>query len=297
MVTRLFRSRTEIFEALENSLPTTTLKLIGLYNSLLGKVIEDPILMSIPITDQLIEGWSVFDTVNIYNSHAYQLPEHINRLFYSAEQAKINVSFTKEEVCEKVLEMIATYPNTRIRLFISASDVFYILAYTDISLNKPKEVEEVTVSVPPKPKVLASIKSTNYLSNALCVMEARSKGGYMGISLDDHGHIAESAIANVAIVHKNRFLTPLPHHILEGTTIKRVLMFCQQLVDNNELEFAGRQDITLDLAYGSSEVMLVGGDSIISITKLDGFFISNGPGPIAAKISEFLDRDKTHFQE
>ena len=298
MATRLFRHRNEILEALERSMPQTSLKLIALYNSEYDSIIEDPIFISIPITDQLIEGWGVFDTVNTYNSQPYQLQEHVNRLFFSAQKARISLSFTKEIVCEKLLEIIARYANARIRLFISGSNIFYILAYSDASQNKPTEVQEVTVSVPPKPSFLASIKSNNYLTNALCVMEARSKGGYMGICLDDNGNLAESAIANVAVVFQNKFLTPKPDYVLEGTTVKRVLQFCEKLVETGELQYCGREDINIQKAYESQEMMLIGGDAIISITKLDNFTISNGPGPISIKISEFLQQDKmTRNQE
>ena len=114
----------------------------------------------------------------------------------------------------------------------------------------------------------------------------------MGISLDENSYLAESAIANIAIISQNRFFTPLSDHILEGTTVKRVLHFCQKLVENGELKYAGRENISLDEAYSSEEVMLLGGDSAIAITKLDNMKISNGPGEITQKIMEFLSKDK-----
>jgi hypothetical protein len=56
MVTRVFRHRSEILQALEESFPKTTLKLIALYSSNTNQIIADPLLMRIPITDQLVEG-------------------------------------------------------------------------------------------------------------------------------------------------------------------------------------------------------------------------------------------------
>lgn len=294
MVTRVLRSRIDILNALEASRPKTTLKLIALYTSFLDAVIDEPRLISIPINDLLLDGWGVFDTLNIYNSVPYQMISHIDRLFYSAENSKMTLSFTKENMCNRLSQMLETYPDTRIRFFISGSDGFYILAYNDASQAKPIEIEEVTVSVAPKPIFLASIKTTNYLPNALCVLEARAKGGYMGIFLDDDGYLAESAIANIAIVQNNKFLSPLPKYVLEGTTLKRVLAFCQQLVTKGELEYAGRADITVQQAYESQEMMFLGGDSVIAITKLDGRVISNGVGKITEKIFNFLSTDKVH---
>jgi branched-subunit amino acid aminotransferase/4-amino-4-deoxychorismate lyase len=292
MVTKVYRYRNEILQALESCMPKTTLELIAFYNSKLDKIITDPLFMSVSITDALIEGWGVFDTLNIYNSVPYQLSAHIDRLFFSAEKSRIPMAFTKEIMSEKILEMIRLFPNSRIRFFISGSEIFYILMYNDISQDKPKTIEEVTVSVPPKPKILAEIKSTNYLSNALSLIEARSKSGYMGISLDDNQNLAESAIANIAVVYQNKFLTPMPEFILEGTTVKRVLEFCRKLVDSGELEDATRADINLEMAYQSQEMMMLGGDSVIAITKLDGIQITQGIGPITQKIFEFLAKDR-----
>ena len=238
----------------------------------------------------------MFDTVNIYNNQPYQLPAHIDRLLYSAKNAKIPDFIDKDFLCEKITELVKTYPNSRVRFFVSGSSIFYILIYEDVSQAKPVEVEEATVSVPPKPKFLASIKTTNYLSNVLTVLEARSKGGYMGISLDDFGYLAESAIANVAVVYNKKFLTPLPNYVLEGTTVKRVLEYCKELINNGDLETAERENISLDMAYQSSEMMLLGGDSVIAITKLDNHIISEGIGPITSKISQFLAKDKIDFQ-
>jgi branched-subunit amino acid aminotransferase/4-amino-4-deoxychorismate lyase len=113
----------------------------------------------------------------------------------------------------------------------------------------------------------------------------------MGVFLDDNGNLAESAIANVAVVRNSRFLTPLPTHVLEGTTVKRVLSFCADLVQSGELSFAGRADIPLESAYTSDEMMLLGGDSVIAITSLDGHVA--GVGKVTQKIADFLDRDKT----
>jgi hypothetical protein len=41
--------------------------------------------------------------------------------------------------------------------------------------------KDYIVSVPIKQKELAILKTNNYMINALCAMESKAKGGYLGI--------------------------------------------------------------------------------------------------------------------
>ena len=297
MVTRLLKTNQEILSAYQAARPQTTLELIALYSSQTNTLTQDKSLIGVPITDHLTEGWGVFDTLNIYNSVPYQMSSHIDRLFTSATESKMKFSFTKPDVEAKILEMISEFPESRIRLFISGSGGFYILAYKDISQNKPVQIREVTVNVPIKPVFLSVIKTTNYLVNALCVLEAREKGGYMGIFLDDDGYLAESAVANFAIVHEGRFLMPVPTNILEGTTAKRVFQYCEGLIGSGQLNSCTRTNITLEMAYSAQEMIMLGGDSVISISHINDIPLGTSPGPITSLIFQFLDSDKKSYMD
>lgn len=55
-------------------------------------------------------------------------------------------------------------------------------------------VKEYTVNVPLKPPLLATIKSNNYLLNALVCEQAQEKGGFLGIQMDADGLITEGSI-------------------------------------------------------------------------------------------------------
>lgn len=310
MAKPVFRSQQEILSAISAALPKTSLQLLALYDSRLDAFITHPLFMRIPMIDEMCEGHGVFDTANLYEGHIYQLDRHLQRLLDSSRMARIPAPMTVQEMKEKVEELIqiANDSEIRIRLFISnglgvhnyfpslsptASSIFYALAYKDAAQNKPESVKEATVSVPIKPKILAIVKSNNYMTNALTVMEAREKGGYMGIQLDEQRNLTESAIANVAcILAGGHFVTPKPDMILEGTTVKRVLEFCSTLIDEGLLKSAGRGDIHVDQAKTSSEMMLLGGDHCVPIIELDGVSIGSGStGPISSRIRSFLIKD------
>lgn len=295
MATKVLKTTQEIISAYEAARPKTTLELLALYSSQNNSLVQDRGLIGIPITDPLANGWGVFDTLNIYNSVPYQMSSHIDRLMNSAFNSKISVAFTKSELETKVEEFISKFPDSRIRLFISGTGHYFILAYTDVSQNKPTVIKEVTVGVPIKPVFLSVIKTTNYLVNALCVLEAREKDGYMGIFLDDDGYLAESAVANIAIVYQGKFLMPIPKNILEGTTAKRVFQYCEGLISTGELKGVERTNITPEMAQNAQEAMMLGGDSVISISHLNNIALPDSPGPVTSLIFSFLDSDKKSY--
>jgi len=105
-------------------------------------------------------------------------------------------------------------------------------SYKDKKIWKERGVVEYTVSTPLKPSLLATIKSNNYLLNALTAMESEERGGMLGVVVDDDGVVAEGSINNVAIVDKEDVIkTPPFTRILAGTTIKRVFDLAPKLVE------------------------------------------------------------------
>ena len=302
MVTPIL-SRGSLTQMLVDSMPRTTCRMLAFYDSSIDAVITDPAYMRISVTDKLVEGWAVFDTCNLYSGHLYQLDSHLGRLLKSAELAKIPAPMTIKEMASKVSQLLefADSDFCRVRLLLSRSrnfevesSVFYALAYTDPAQSKPLTVKEVTVSVPVKPKELAIIKSNSYLINSLCVMEARDKGGYMGIQLDENNCLAESAIANVAVLLPGgHFRTPKPDAVLEGTTLKRVFEYCQGLIGTEELQSVERENVSYEEVLQSQEMMFLGGDSCIGIVELDSKPIGDGKlGKLTQKIQRFLEGDR-----
>lgn len=139
---------------------------------------------------------------------------------------------------------------------------FFVMCheYTSKAELKIKGIAEYVVGdIPLKPPLLATIKSNNYLINALACESAEDmvrraprvawgggtettrlsldrhsayslphphkshQGGFLGIQLDERGCLAESSIANVAVLTPQGVLrTPPFGKILAGTTVKRL---------------------------------------------------------------------------
>jgi 4-amino-4-deoxychorismate lyase len=65
-----------------------------------------------------------------------------------------------------------------------------------------------------------------YIVNALMANYSKRRGGYQGLKLNDKKQVLETAMANIALITRDGiFVAVPPEHILEGTTIKRVMGF------------------------------------------------------------------------
>ena len=144
---------------------------------------------------------------------------------------------------------------------------FYCVVHDyDMKKTKQKEVgvKEVFVrDIPSKPKLLATVKSNNYMLNALLTLRAKEIGGDLGIALDSNGYIQESSIANFAMVTQDKVLkTPRFDGILAGTTVKRAYDLKDSLLENkiiNGFEFC---DLTEKDALEAAEMIMFGVDIV-----------------------------------
>lgn len=203
------------------------------YSSVVGGIATDAALFVLPIDDHMVHrGHAVFDTCNVSNGKAYGLTFHLRRLLRSATDARIlapssaasekrprNEDFAEdlsdlETLRSIVLHTIAASKKrddvyVRMWMSVGRGDFsilpsnckgvnFYVVVHAYPTkareAEKRKGISEVTVSIPLKPQVLATLKSNNYMINALVAMEAKEKGGSLGLQLDSKGNAAETSI-------------------------------------------------------------------------------------------------------
>ena len=123
-------------------------------------------------------------------------------------------------------------------------------------------------SIPSRAKVNGS-----YINASLMKNEALQNGYDDAISIDQHGHVAESTVANIFIIRGGKLITPdSSTDILEGITRDSVLQLAQELglqvversVDRSEL-------------YVCDEAFLSGSSAdIVPILSIDRRPIGNG---------------------
>ena len=267
----------------------------------------------------------MFDTCNVWDGAAYGLTMHLNRLAQSAQMARIG-DFDKERYREIILQTIAATGlrnDVFVRYWLSAGrgdfsvspsgcksgPLLYVVVHEDkrktlSSVSAPPgfkgpkptvplEVSAVSSVLPLKPPLLANMKSTNYLLNALIQMEAEDQGANLAIQVAANGVVAESSVSCVVAVGKDGIMrVPEPQFILPSITIQRLLDLAPQLKDRGIIAGVERCDFMIQDMEDSAELIDVGGGWCRAVVSLDGNSISKGVrGPVFEAVWEMLIDD------
>mmetsp|Transcript_10550 Transcript_10550/g.16522 ORF Transcript_10550/g.16522 Transcript_10550/m.16522 type:complete len:321 (+) Transcript_10550:139-1101(+) len=285
---------------LQNRQPEQAAGMLAFYSSHLRGITRDPALMSVPIDDHLCHrGHAVFDTANVCGGECFGLDFHLDRLIKSAGNAKMPLGPYNKESLRKIILATLAVAGKRDGVFVRywfsvgrgdfsvspkhcLEPSFFVVVHGAMTGSVPAGVmpgksemkltgvKEYFVSVPTKPKLLANIKSNNYMINALCCMESSAKGGYLGIQIDQDGNVAEGAVANIAIITKEKiFRTPHFDNILAGTTVRRCFAIGEQMVKQGTLRKMEFATLKPDDVRNAEEVISLGGGHIVPVIAVD----------------------------
>ena len=173
-------------------------------------------------------------------------------------------------------------------------------------VDRIEGIKECTVSerYPMKGKVLATMKSSNYLVNALGCTEAVEGGGHYGIWVDQAtGEVYEASVRNVVFVLNSGVLITPPYSgdgskILKGCTVRRIVELAVEHLLDKEMEGITLKKVVTDtvvykndlLDAGIAEMFLVSGDTHLDpVTTWDDLCIGDGkPGPVFKTLAQLL---------
>jgi branched-chain amino acid aminotransferase len=280
---------------------------LAFYEHRVGAICKDTRAMLMPLDDHIVHrGDGIFETVKYEDRRLYQLDAHMTRLARSAKAVFIDPPCPWEEVREAVIEVARAggEPLGLVRVLlgrgpggfgISASECprasLYVVAYRFTPLAEEgfeKGFTACKTNIPAKQSWLATIKSVNYLANALMLREAKAKGCDYPFCFDEHGFLAEGAIENVAIVDdRGALVIPELTNALSGTTLMRAV----DLVKGEmPVTFRG---VTEGDIYQAREVLIFGTTrDCVSVVRYNGKPIHDvRPGPAARRIRSLLRKD------
>lgn len=305
-------SSTQVFERLEEDRKTREGKqqFMAMYSSVFGGITTDPTTMVIPIDDHMVHrGHGVFDTAAIMDGYLYELDQHIDRFLRSASMAKIPLPFDRETIRSILIQTVGASKcregSLRYWLSVGPGDfqlspsdckksALYAIVTQYLTAPKYEGVKVFTSTIPIKPPQFATMKSVNYLPNALSKMEAEEKGGFAAIWLDEQGYIAEGPNMNVAFVTKdNELLMPSFDKILSGCTAKRVLSLSESLVRKGKLSGIKVGNVGVEEGKRAREMMLIGsGILVLPVLQWDEQIIGDGKeGLVAQALLNLIQED------
>jgi branched-chain amino acid aminotransferase len=248
----------------------------------------------------LLYGDGVFEGIRVYNGKVFQGPAHLDRLFESADQVRLKLPYTREQLVAAMDELVRANREAYIRLVVTRGvgnlglNPFQCAAPQVFILNDhiqlyPRETYEKGMSViiaktlRTSPRMLPPrVKSLNYLNNILAKIEAIDAGAGEALMLNVDGHVAEATGDNVFLVKGGRVTTPPPSAgILIGVTRGIVLRLAKEAgVPAEEKDFAPAE------VYAADECFLTGtAAEVVPVTHVDGKAVGAGlPGPVTRKL-------------
>ncbi|MBU0679354.1 MAG: aminotransferase class IV [Verrucomicrobia bacterium] len=285
----------------------------AMYSSVFGGITTRPALMVVPADDHMVHrGDAVFDTLKFVKGGIYNLSHHLKRLRASAGAIHIDCPWSDDEL-ETIVKETASrggHKDGLIRILVSRGagsfgaspfdcerSELYVIAYGSSGSAERIQQEGATAAtsaIPPKADFWAKIKSCNYLPNVLMKREAHEAGVDFTLSIDADGMLAESATESVAVVTADgALLVPHADHVLEGTTLSRVLVLAESLIREKMLSSIGESHISRDMLAQAGEILIVGTTpNVTGVIKYDGKPVSGGqPGPIQRSLNALLIED------
>jgi branched-chain amino acid aminotransferase len=256
----------------------------------------------------LLYGDGVFEGIVAQRGVVFQLREHLERLYHSARYIDLEIPMKKEELMQKVLELLRKNgeQNYYIRVIVTRGP-------GDLSID-PRSCKEPTLIIiaepiqqlaeDAEPKAVRLIissyrrdsvdattheaKTLNYVNSILAKIEAIRYGYDDAIILDRQGFISECTATNIFIVKAGRISTPpFTSGILHGIT-RRVVM---ELAKKEGIEVSERA-ITPFEVLQADEVFMTGTRAgLVAAVEVAGRKVGEGrPGPITKRLYRRLIR-------
>ncbi len=242
------------------------------------------------------QGTLVFDGARAYDGVTPDLDRHCARLIRSAEARGLAPPVDARAVEALIRAGIRRLGSDRARslrpmmwsreaspALIDAlpESTTFAVCLEDLPMRPPGALA-LTVSPfrrPPPNAALCEAKAAcHYPNNARVIREARVRGFHNALSLDQEGHVAETASTNVFLVRDGAVTTPAANGtFLNGITRQRVIGLLR--ADGYEVSEA-----SLTVAdYAAADEIFVTGNAykVVPVTRFEDREL--GPSPVAAR--------------
>ena len=250
---------------------------------------------ALPVSDLIIQrGYGIFDFFLVKDRIPTYISFHLDRFIKSASIMGLGLKYTKEELTELVLKLIAKndIQNSSIKIMLSggvSADDFTLATdqSTLIIINKPFEVRW-----PEAWKNGAMLLTSNYQRE---MPEAKTINYLRSVSLSkklaetqaaellyiDRNWVRECSRSNVYIVKDSIILTP-KSKILAGVTRRRILNTSGFTVVEADFKFS--ELLNADEVFITSTTK-----GVLPIVQIDKHVISDGKiGPISKAIQQAM---------
>lgn len=238
------------------------------------------------ITHTLHYGAGAFEGIRFYDTPQgtviYRLPDHIKRLFYSADAVAIKIPFTQKQVCEAAVELlrknktkggymrpIVWYGEYHMGVDPTGAPVNIAIAAWPwgayLAEGGIRLMTSSFIRIHPKSTRSDAKINGHYFNSVQAVLEAKKAGYDEALFLDFDGNVAEGSGENIFMVKDGVLITPALGSILPGITRDSVINVAKDLGYK-----VVEKKIKLKELYGADEVFLTGtAAEIVPVKQVD----------------------------
>lgn len=249
-------------------------------------------------------GDGIYEVIRLYDGTFYTLKEHMDRLYRSLQEVRIEIPWTQEKLTSLLKELVMK------NQFVSDGQVYLQITRGNAPRNHvfpenptPNVIAYVKTAERPRTTMKngvtaflaedirwlrCDIKSLNLLASVLAKQTAKEQGGYEAI-FHRNGTVTECSSSNVYLVKDGTVYThPTNNLILNGITRQRIVAICkEQQIPLIEQAFSV-EDIT-----SADELFLTSTTSEVTpIIAVDNKPIGNGKvGTLTTSLQRFYEQD------
>lgn len=257
----------------------------------------------LPVTDLSIQrGIGVFDSIKLYDRHAFALTEHLNRLEESAKGSGIVVG----DIIDKMYGIIRTGAKREdcpdggtciVKPYITGGDTNTFGSFPNpryfviFEAGPPIKEEDYKVGVVLQPtaeeRLYPMVKSTNYLSG---FMQSAGMPDVLECLYCPGGEITEALRSSFFICKDGKIITAPVGRVLGGVTRSIVVT----LAHENGFTVEERCPLVSELATADEAFLTSTWKEIMPVVRVGDTLIAGGkPGPVAAHMRK-LFRESMH---
>ena len=273
------------------------MKDLGYYNGKIGLLEE----MSIPMLDRVCTfGDGIYDATYSRNHIIYNLKEHIDRFFSSAEKLRMEIPMSKEELSELLSELVkkvddgeqfvyfqltrGTAPRNHVFPEGVKANLWVMLRAGKV---KDNNIPIKLITVEDTRFFHCDMKTLNLIPSVMASQKALEAGCEEAV-FHRGDIVTECAHSNVSIIENGKFVThPTDNLILPGIARANLIKMCNKLgIPVIEEEF------TLERLMNADEIIVSSSGSFcVSASHIDGKEVGGKAPEILALLRRELVND------
>ncbi|MFC1939521.1 branched-chain amino acid transaminase [Chloroflexota bacterium] len=256
-------------------------------------------------------GANVFEGIKAYwnqkeeELYILKLSEHMDRLFQSMKMTRMAIPFSKDELCEASIELLAENEfkedvHFRPTSYVGLGDTYTVdpdavyMGHFITAVPRPAPAslktgyhccisswERISDRVMP-PRIKAA---GNYLNSRLAALQAKVDGYDYPILLNHEGRVTEGPAACLLMVRNGKVISPsITSNILESITRKTLLQLVRAELGIETVE----REVDRTELYIADEIFFCGTRrEVTPVVSVDRIAVGDGnPGPLTLKIQD-----------